>query len=140
MIDFDETNCGDFGIFVPKKNPDPFGILAAGKEFSEALTGLLRDLVATKTEAVKPKPAPALLSMRQAAARLRVDRNTTLKILISTGQLRTVQAGGRARVPAAEVERLAETGFDLTKPAPARRRRAKPTSGKPGDAILALHI
>jgi len=39
-----------------------------------------------------------------------MDRNTTLAKLIRTGQVRTVETSGRIGIPAAEVERFAESG------------------------------
>ncbi|HYH99798.1 helix-turn-helix domain-containing protein [Hyalangium sp.] len=53
-----------------------------------------------------PIPNAQLLSLREAARRLGVDRNTTLAKLIRTGQLRTVETSGRLRIPAAEIERF----------------------------------
>ncbi|QRK07184.1 helix-turn-helix domain-containing protein [Archangium violaceum] len=60
-----------------------------------------------------------LLSLREAARRLGVDRNTTLAKLIRTGQLRTVETSGRIRISAAEVERFAKAGGTSATPPPA---------------------
>jgi excisionase family DNA binding protein len=82
-----------------------------------------------------------LLSLREAARRLGVDRNSTLRELIQNGRLRVVSANGKLRVPATEVERLALEGFDSS-PSPARRFRAARTrvEGNPGDAIRKLKL
>lgn len=48
-----------------------------------------------------------LLSYRQAAKLLGVDRGTTLKQLIAAGHLSVVQHGKRKRIPAGDVLRLA---------------------------------
>ncbi len=47
-----------------------------------------------------------LLSKREAAKRLGIDRGTTLEYLIETGRLRTVTIVGRVRIPVAELDRL----------------------------------
>lgn len=62
--------------------------------------------------AVKPRQAgKAFLSLREAARRLGVSRNSTLADLISDRRIKTVRLNGRLKVPAAEVERLIrETG------------------------------
>lgn len=75
------------------------------------------------------KRKPGHLSFREAATQLRIDRNTTLKDLISTGQLRTIQVQGKLRVPSSEVERLCAEGFDSKKGKVSRKR---PTTTKPG--------
>jgi excisionase family DNA binding protein len=80
--------------------------------------------------------APGLLSKREAARRLGIDRGTTLEDLVRTGRLRTVLAltGKGIRVPSAEVARLLREGLPpvVAPPAAANRRRAcakKPVSG-----------
>jgi excisionase family DNA binding protein len=90
----------------------------------------------------RPRPDARLLSQREAAHRLGVDRNTTLVDLIRTGQIRTVEVNGKRKVPASEVERLAQEGFDTSQPEPKRRApRARGASArKPGDAIRALKL
>jgi excisionase family DNA binding protein len=91
-----------------------------------------------------PHPDAKLLSLREAARRLGVDRNTTLRALIRTGQLRTVNTGGRPRIPAAEVERFAKvdrTG-DAPRPVPtsaptrSRRMRSLRRSGPATDSDI----
>lgn len=71
-----------------------------------------------------------LLSLREAARRLGVDRNTTLAKLIRTGQFRTVETSGRIRIPAAEVERFAKTGGTSETPPPAPVAPAPPRARK----------
>lgn len=55
---------------------------------------------------------PLVLSYRQAAKLLRVDRGSTLPWLIKSGRLRVVPWGKSTRIPLAEVQRLAAEGFD----------------------------
>lgn len=54
-----------------------------------------------------------LLSKREAARRLRIDRGTTLEELLRSGRLRAVPAlsGKGVRIPSAEVERLQREGL-----------------------------
>jgi excisionase family DNA binding protein len=74
-----------------------------------------------------------LLSLREAARRLGVDRSTTLRGLIRTGQLGIVEVNGKHKVPASEVERLAQvrrvseahTPPPLPLPVPDSPRRTK---------------
>lgn len=62
-------------------------------------------------EKAKRRSHTHLLSKREAAKRLGVDRGTTLEVLIATKQLKTVRTGKRVRIPAAEVERLVREGY-----------------------------
>ena len=85
------------------------GIREELREIKAALTTIASAL----TQEREPRPPhqhaipnAQLLSLRQAARRLGVDRNTTLAKLIRTGQLRGVEAGGRLRIPASEIERF----------------------------------
>lgn len=55
-----------------------------------------------------------LLSYREAAKLLGVDRNTTLKEMIRRGLLHAVKCGGRNRIPAGEVQRLIDYGMELS--------------------------
>ncbi len=75
-------------------------------------------------------PNAQLLSLREAARRLGVDRNTTLAKLIRTGQLRTVETSGRSRIPAAEVERFAKAGGTSETPPPIPAAPAPPRARK----------
>ena len=93
----------------------------------DLLKTLLAEVQSLRTELtkLKAKPEKRLLSFRQAAQRLGIDRNQALHILIKTKQLRTVQANGRTRIPLTEIERLAQEGFDLTR-TPPRKKIARP--------------
>jgi excisionase family DNA binding protein len=64
-------------------------------------------------EAEKRQSSSRLLSKREAARRLGIDRGTTLELLIETKQLRLVRAGKRERIPEPEVERLVREGYRL---------------------------
>ncbi len=57
----------------------------------------------------RPNPRP-LLSLREAARRLGVSRNSTLAGLIHDRRIKTVRVAGRIKVPAVEVERLIREG------------------------------
>lgn len=81
-----------------------------------------------------PIPNAQLLSLREAARRLGVDRNTTLAKLIRTGQLRPVETSGRLRIPAAEIERITKldrrgepqpSAPTIPAPAPPRARKTR---------------
>jgi excisionase family DNA binding protein len=114
------------------------GIHADLQEIKAALTTIASAL----TQEREPRPPhqhaipnAQLLSLRQAARRLGVDRNTTLAKLIRTGQLRGVEAGGRLRIPAAEIERFTKPDRRgepqpsvPTIPAPVPSSRARKTS------------
>jgi hypothetical protein len=71
---------------------------------------------------------PLLLSQRQAAKLLGVDRNTTLRRLIATGVVPLVLG----KVPREALERVARG--ELTAPAPVPRRRVAP---KPSSSVAA---
>lgn len=64
-------------------------------------------------ESAKRRSSVRLLSKREAARRLGIDRGTTLEILIHTKQLKLVHAGKRKRIPEPEVERLVREGYKL---------------------------
>ncbi|HZH16126.1 MAG TPA: helix-turn-helix domain-containing protein [Archangium sp.] len=77
------------------------------------MTAVLQSTASTLTQERVLRPAPPrslrdahLLSLREAARRLGMDRKTTLMKLICTGQLRGVETGGRLRIPASEIERF----------------------------------
>ncbi len=57
-----------------------------------------------------------LLSLSEAARRLGISRSTTLKQLIASGALYTVKVNQRVRIPAQEINRLCQTGFDTSIP------------------------
>lgn len=82
-----------------------------------------------------------LLSMREAARRLGIDRSSTLPELIRTGRIAVVLKGTRPAIPVSEVERIAQEGFgDARVKVTARHPRRPKGSGKPGDAIRALTV
>ncbi len=86
------------------------------------------------------------LTIRAAARRLGVAR-PTLQRLIDAQRIRvvpwvgrtagTVPAGGRVRIPASEVERIAEEGIP-TLPEPPRAKAAQPKPRVPGKRIRDL--
>jgi excisionase family DNA binding protein len=67
--------------------------------------------------------AKELLSKRAAAKFLGVDRGTTLEQLIRDGRLRTVDVGGRPRIPRTELDRVLADGVPRAEP---KARRASP--------------
>jgi hypothetical protein len=98
-----------------------------------------RQVVATASAAgtATRRPSPVLLSFRQAAKALGVDRAKTLPGLVKSGAVRTVKgAAGRLKIPQAEIDRVAVEGFgeDVL---PRRRRRAPPPSA-PVNAAAAI--
>lgn len=76
---------------------------------------------------------PLLLSQRQAAKLLGVDRNTTLRRLIADGTIPLVLG----KVPREALERVARG--ELVAPTPARRRAA-PRFASAADAIRGLSV
>jgi excisionase family DNA binding protein len=97
----------------------------------------------------KPKQAPArrrqpsvdrkhLLSKREAARRLGIDRGSTLQALIDSGKIQTVRLAGRERIPVAEIERLSRPESRQAK-RQAEPRAKRPPSGA-GARIRALKI
>jgi excisionase family DNA binding protein len=83
-----------------------------------------------------------VLTYREAAKLLRVDRGATLHALIDAGHLRPVPWGEGRRIPLEQVQQLARTGFTVNgKPARAvsRPRRAGPTGGV-GSRIRAIEV
>ncbi len=77
---------------------------------------------------------PLLLSQRQAAKVLGVDRNTTLRRLIASGVIRLVLG----KVPREALERVARG--EVSVPAPPPRRRTSPRTSSVADAIRALQV
>lgn len=102
------------------------------------VAGLRQELTRTRS-----KGGRLMLSFREAARRLGVDRCTALPELVRRGALRSVDSNGRKMIPAVDVERLAQDGFDVTGPAPKKRTsrpRAKERNPRrtTADAIRAL--
>jgi excisionase family DNA binding protein len=87
-------------------------------------------------------PVTALvLTFREAAQLLRIDRSTTLLELIDAGLLRPIPWGQARRIPLAQVQELARTGFTV-KGKPSRavsRRRSTPAPGV-GNRIRAIEV
>src|SRR4051812_17622002 len=105
------------------------------------MTELLRAISATLGKSARAQKPSKLLSLRQAARLLGIDRNITLHELISSGQLKTVSANGKVRIPADEVERLCREGFDSTRaPRRPRRRVPKPLADNLGAKIRSLKL
>ncbi len=92
------------------------------------------------TKQLKPKEEKALLSLRAAAKLLGVARDSTLKELIVSGWLKTVDVNGRKKIPAAEVERLAHEGWELPQRSRRRPKIAKRGSGNPAEEIRSIKI
>ena len=101
--------------------------------------------VATAPARRQRKMNSELLSKKEAARRLGVDRATTLEGLIASGNIKTVPFNGRVRIPLAEVERILSEGTPLVgRPRPNTRRSAQPAvSGpheSPGEKIRRLKV
>ncbi len=81
------------------------------------------------------------LTFREAARLLRIDRSSTLHLLIDSGRLRPVSWGSGQRIPREQVEELARTGFTLDGRSSrgVSRRRAAPPRGA-GARIRALPV
>jgi len=90
---------------------------------SELSLEIIRELLSRQAQAAPPgtpppplprsRPLlqPELLSLRQAAKVLRVDRGTTLPGLIASGALRAVTVLGKARIPRDEIDRVKRDGL-----------------------------
>lgn len=103
------------------------------------LAQVVTDAIEATHQGERRGQAKALLSFREAARRLGIDRGRTLSELVARGELKVVDANGRKKVPATEVERLAREGFDVTGPAPkakASKRQARSTAA----AIRAIKL
>jgi len=85
-----------------------------------------RDAVPPVKSKQQRKSASHLLSMREAARRLGVDRNTTLREMIDAGHIRAVPFQGGLRIPASEIERVCTEGLT-----PARRPQRQRTTSSP---------
>jgi len=102
----------------------------------DEVRGLRAEVVAIRSslaaKLAPSPPPPRLLSQRQAAKMLGIDRGATLGDLLASGNLRTVTLGGRPRIPLVEVERLAAEGTTRTGRKPHRK-----TAGAKGDTEVA---
>src|SRR5205823_1706236 len=84
-------------------------------------------------------PSKLLLSKKEAARILGIDRKTTLRDLIDAGHLTLVPGPRGERIARAQVERLVENGIPT--PGVRRRQRKSPKAAPPKGAaarILAL--
>ncbi len=108
--------------------------------------------LALPVPAVPPVPArqqrkagSGLLSKKEAARRLGVDRATTLAQFIVSGRIKTVDVNGHQRIPVSEIERILSEGVPATGPQPSMSRRAPRTatsrpSESPGAEIRKLKL
>lgn len=117
------------------------GLRAEVRDVRAALDGLARSGRPRRNLDAK------LLTKRAAARLLGVDRASTLARLIHDGSIRTVQVAGHTRIPASEIDRLAEDGLPDPSGVPQRtRRRGRPPgSSRPprpgvGDRIRSLDV
>ncbi|EPX60234.1 hypothetical protein D187_002320 [Cystobacter fuscus DSM 2262] len=60
------------------------------------------------------KASSELLSKKEAARRLGVDRATTLAQFIALGRIKTVDVNGHQRIPVSEIERILSEGLPAT--------------------------
>lgn len=102
----------------------------------DAIDGKLAVLIRQRHRSQK-----ALISLREAARRLGIDRSTTLADLIRNGRIKVVQKNSRPAIPAGEIERIERDGFSTAPPAAkAPTRKPRRSLGKPGDAIRGLTV
>ena len=91
------------------------------------------------------KTGAELLSKKEVARRLGVDRATTLEGLIASGNIKTVLFNGRVRVPVVEVERILSEGIPAVGTPRLRMRRpahasTPKLSESPGEKIRKLKL
>ena len=91
------------------------------------------------------KANSGLLSKKEAARRLGVDRATTLAQFIASGRIKTVDVNGHQRIPVFEIERILSQGVPATQPQPSKSRRAPRVatsrpSESPGAEIRKLKV
>ena len=97
----------------------------------DALAAMQAELRSLRIQ-IRGRSSPRqVLSLREAARQLGIDRNRTLKALLASGQVRTVQVNGKKKIPASEVDRLAQHGFDTSRTVakPRAPRRKAPATG-----------
>lgn len=107
---------------------------------AERLMVRIESLIAARFPAATRKTTPAtrrFLSLREAAAVLGIDRNTTLKTLIDEGRIRTVTVGDKPKVPMSEVERIEREGTRRPSRGAASTSQPKLPSMKAAEAPLA---
>lgn len=83
-----------------------------------------------------PASTRAVVSKREAARMLGIDRGKTLAAMIAAGQIRTVEIRGRVCIPRAEVERVAAEGAAV----PAVETRRRPGSVAGATALRSLKL
>jgi hypothetical protein len=78
------------------------------------------------------KASSELLSKKEAARRLGVDRATTLAQFTTSGRIKTVEINGHQRIPASEIERILSEGLPATESQrPRAHRLPKAATSKP---------
>jgi len=123
---------------IPKRSPE-CGIALCPVTMEELRRAIALDLAPLLRRLGRSERR--LLSKREAARRLGIDRGTTLQDLIRSGQIRTVVLAGRVKIPVSEIERI-EAGGDTPRTVQETQARAPrvPRQTKPGAAIRALKI
>lgn len=81
------------------------------------------------------KASSGLLSKKEAARRLGVDRATTLAQFIASGRIKTVDVNGHQRIPVSEIERILSEGVPATESQrPKARRAPKAATSRPSES------
>lgn len=75
-------------------------------EVNRRLEQLTAEVARLRSDLRPRRAGQPLLSLREAARRLGVSRNSTLQDLIRDRRIRTTRVNGRVRIPATEIERL----------------------------------
>lgn len=83
---------------------------------------------------------PLVVSKREAARLLGIDRGATLAQLLDAGLLRVVPWGRGSRIPLVEVERLALKGYTLPTATPKARPGRKPARRADPEALRRLDV
>ncbi|WP_095980821.1 helix-turn-helix domain-containing protein [Melittangium boletus] len=132
----------------PEDTPEGMLTLAtfAGMKVAGELS---RDAVPPMKRKQQRKSTSHLLSMREAARRFGIDRNTTLREMIDAGHIRAVPFRGGLRIPASEVDRVCAEGLTPLRrpqrqritPPPIRTPRVRRSEGESiGEKIRGLKI
>jgi len=72
----------------------------------ETVTALRAELSTLRKATRRCSSVRRLISKREAARQLGIDRATTLQQLIDRGEIRTVKLAGKIRIPVSEIERV----------------------------------
>lgn len=101
---------------VPITESDPLArleaVVAGLTEEVRSLSLKLDVLMSCQPTAKKAvDPSKALLSPKEAARILGIDRKTTLKDLVADGHLTTVPGSRGVRIPRSEIDKLLESGI-----------------------------